>query len=139
MIRIYWRELVFHKFYSVHYCILYHTWCIARFGSICTISKNVKNTHGGVLILACNLTKINTPRWVFFTFFRLYKWYQIAQQIKYSLDSFKFLFWLTWFYVRSWGSNTCDETWFVFCLSSSTCAFQGIGNVSFSENVAHVV
>ena len=27
----------------------------------------------------CNFTKINTPPWVFFTFFKLYKWYQIAQ------------------------------------------------------------
>ena len=26
-------------------------------------------------------TKINTPPWVFFTFFTLYKWYQIAQRI----------------------------------------------------------
>ena len=35
-----------------------------------------------VLILiaeACNFTKINTPLWVFITFFKLYKWYQIAQ------------------------------------------------------------
>ena len=53
-------------------------------------SKNVKNTHRGVLILiklqakACNFTKINTPPWVFFTFFELYKWYQIAQRITYS-------------------------------------------------------
>ena len=52
--------------------------------------KNVKNTHGGVLILvklqaeACNFTKINTPPWVFFTFFKLYKWYQIAQRITYN-------------------------------------------------------
>ena len=35
--------------------------------------KNVKNTHGGVLTLvkqakACNITRINTPPWVFFTF-----------------------------------------------------------------------
>ena len=49
--------------------------------------KNVKNTHGGVLILvkleapACNFTKINTPPWGFFTFFKLYKSYQIAQRI----------------------------------------------------------
>ena len=40
----------------------------------------------GVLILvklqasACNFTKINTPPWVFFTCFKLYKWYQIAQR-----------------------------------------------------------
>ena len=37
--------------------------------------KNVKNTHGGMLLLvklqaeACNVTKSNTPPWVFFTFF----------------------------------------------------------------------
>ena len=30
---------------------------------------------------ACNFTKINTPSWVFFTFFKLYKWYQIVQHI----------------------------------------------------------
>ena len=41
--------------------------------------KNVKNTHGGVLLLvklqaeACNVTKSNTPPWVFFTFFILHK------------------------------------------------------------------
>ena len=55
---------------------------------LCNI-KNVKNTNGGVLILvtlqvkACNFTKIDTPPRVFFTFFKLYKWYQIAQRITY--------------------------------------------------------
>ena len=55
--------------------------------------KNVKNTHGGMLILvtlqakASNFTKINTPPWVFFTFFKLYKWYQIAQRITYEIFS----------------------------------------------------
>ena len=49
--------------------------------------KNVKNTHGGVLLLvklqalACNFTKSSSPPWVFFTFFKLYKCYQIAQNI----------------------------------------------------------
>ena len=62
-------------------------WCVARFVTICTIhktwkapmenSKNVKSTHGGVLLLvklqalACNFTKNNAPPWVFFTFFKL--------------------------------------------------------------------
>ena len=45
--------------------------------------KNVKNTHGGVLLLAkftkSNFTKINTP------FFKLYKRYRIAQCITYIL------------------------------------------------------
>ena len=33
--------------------------------------KNVKNAHGGLLIL--------TPPWIFFTFFKLHRWYQIAR------------------------------------------------------------
>ena len=46
--------------------------------------KNVKNTHGRVLLLVkvqakslqrYSLLKVNTPPWVFFTFFKLYKWY----------------------------------------------------------------
>ena len=54
--------------------------------------KNVKNTHGRVLLLfklqalACNFAKINTPPWVFFTFLKLYKWYQIAQRITSTLE-----------------------------------------------------
>ena len=48
--------------------------------------KNVKNIHGGVLLLvkfqalACNFTKSNTHPWVFFTFLNLYKCHQIAQR-----------------------------------------------------------
>ena len=54
--------------------ILYHLY----------ILKNVKNTHGGLLLSVklqaegCNFTESNTPPWVFF---ELYKWYQIAQCI----------------------------------------------------------
>ena len=57
--------------------------------------KNVKNTHGGLLILvklqasACNFTEINTPLWVFFTFFKSYGWYQIAQRIKFVKRSYQ--------------------------------------------------
>ena len=53
--------------------------------------KNMKNTDGGVLLLvklqtkACNFTKSNTLLWVFFMFFKLYKWYQIAQCMTYFL------------------------------------------------------
>ena len=49
--------------------------------------KNVKNIHGGVLILvklqasACSLTLLHG---FFFTFFILCKWYQIAQHITYN-------------------------------------------------------
>ena len=52
-------------------------------GTLCTIwyhlrnFKNVKNTHGVVLLLvklqaeACNFTKSNTPSWEFFMFFKI--------------------------------------------------------------------
>ena len=57
--------------------------------------KNVKSTNGGVLILvklqasASNFSKINSPLWLqqSFTFFRLYKCYQIAQRITYTAKS----------------------------------------------------
>ena len=55
--------------------------------------KNVENTHGGVVILVklqvevWNFTKINNPPWVFFTFFKLYKRYQIAQRTTYFSES----------------------------------------------------
>ena len=60
--------------------------------------NNVKNTHGGLLLLvksksllrACNFTKSNTPPWVFFTFFKLYKWYQIAPSITYMYYTYIF-------------------------------------------------
>ena len=62
--------------------------------------KNVKDTHGGVLILVkllasvCNFTKINTPPWVFIKFFKLYKWYQIALSITFAY-SLKFIqYWI---------------------------------------------
>ena len=32
-------------------------------------------------LLACNFTKSNTPPWMFFTFFKLCKWFQITQRI----------------------------------------------------------
>ena len=45
--------------------------------------QNVKNNHGVLLLvkLQADLIKSNTPPWVFFTFFKLYKWYQIAERI----------------------------------------------------------
>ena len=52
-------------------------WCIVQFSTICRILKNVKNTHGGMLLSvkllaeACNFTKSDTRPWVFFTFLKL--------------------------------------------------------------------
>ena len=73
----------------------------AFIGMLCVIwyhlynFKNVKNTYGGVLLLGKSqalklqaVTKSNSPSWVFFTFFKLYKWYQIMQCIAF-LDSFQ--------------------------------------------------
>ena len=52
--------------------------------------KKRESTHGRVLVLvnlqasACSFTKSITLPWVFFTFFKLYKWYQIAQSVSYG-------------------------------------------------------
>ena len=37
-----------------------------------------------MLCVSCRL-KSNTPQWVFFTFFNLYKWYEIAQRITFDI------------------------------------------------------
>ena len=34
-----------------------------------------------------HFTKINTPLWLFLTFFKLYKWYQIVQRTTFERDS----------------------------------------------------
>ena len=63
--------------------------CVIRY--ILHNLKNVKNHHGQVFLFvksqasAFNFTKSKTLPWVFFTFFKLYKWYQIAQRITYSV------------------------------------------------------
>ena len=64
-------------------CVSLKLW---RLQTTYVIFKNVKNTHGGVLLLVKLQTKINTPPWVFLTFFKLYKWYQIAQRITYKKE-----------------------------------------------------
>ena len=57
--------------------IHYNIRCFAQFGTVCTIFKKVKNTHGGMLLLVklqasvCNFTKNNTPPRVFLMFFKI--------------------------------------------------------------------
>ena len=71
--------LVSYNIYVAFCAIWYHLYNL----------KNLKNSHGGVLLLV-NFTKSNTPPWVFFTFLKLYKWYQIAQSVTYYvMRSFK--------------------------------------------------
>ena len=74
--RRYYKKNVNSSWYVMHYAIWYHLYNF----------KNSKNTNGGVLLLVKlqAITKSNTPPWVFFTFFKLYKWYQIAQRITYK-------------------------------------------------------
>ena len=51
-----------------------HPWMIVTFRKFCSLKL-------------ANFTKSNTPPWVFFTFFKLYEWYQIAQHITYSRNT----------------------------------------------------
>ena len=69
------------------------TWCDLHY------LKNVKNSHGGVLLLvilqakACNFTTTNTPCLVLSMFFKLYKLYQVAKSISYYFGIITFTEW----------------------------------------------
>ena len=53
-------------------------------GVLLLVKLQAKSVLEGVLLLvACNFTKGDTPPWVFFTFFKLRKSYQIVQRITY--------------------------------------------------------
>ena len=79
------EEFIFTNIYTFQsldfpiFVVLYTIWCYLH------NLENVENTHGGVLPLvkleasACNFTKSNNPPWVSFTFFKLYKLYQITE------------------------------------------------------------
>ena len=97
----------------------------------------MKNTHRWVLLLvnlqaeACNFTKSNTPPWVFFTFFKLYKWYQIAQSVTHGLASVKVTL---QFWVFSPISN------YQFCLKSSQRRFQTcISEITRRSPIMHIL
>ena len=45
--------------------------------------KPEKHQRRRLLLVACNFTNNNNLLWVLFTFFKLYKWYQIAERITY--------------------------------------------------------
>ena len=66
---------------------------------------------------ACNFTKINTPPWVLFMFFNLYKLHQIAQRIpiyqKLSDESTSNLFW----FVQMLKSNRNENVKIFSCPS----------------------
>ena len=56
----------------------------ARFGNIFPLRKNVEKAHEGMSCLVklqAYFPRSNTTPWGFFTFLKLYKWYQIVQRI----------------------------------------------------------
>ena len=84
--------------------------------------KNVKNTHGGVLLFVkTSATKSNTPSSVFFTFIKFYKWYRIAQCITYKKIKIcnkstrtRLLHHTNFFVVLTWSTSkkkSLDMTW----------------------------
>ena len=82
-------------FLTIVHCLTVFTswdiglWRFARFGTICNNLKKREKYPLKVLLSVklladvCILTKRNTPPWVSFTLFKLYKWYQIAQRTTY--------------------------------------------------------
>ena len=50
---------------------------------MCCVAPFVQFKNDEEFLHGCNFNKNNTHLWVFFTFFKLYKWYQIAQNLTY--------------------------------------------------------
>ena len=61
-------------------------WCIAQFGTNCNLKREKHPWWSVTFIKVAGFTKSNTPSWLFFTFFKLYKWYQIAQNPTFIID-----------------------------------------------------
>ena len=63
-------------------CNNFTQFTLRKFGPFVQFKKREKHQCRSVnFSKVAGFTKINTPPWVFFTFFKLYKWYQIAQRI----------------------------------------------------------
>ena len=62
---------------------------------------------------ACNLTKSNTPPLVFLMFFKLYKWYQIAQNITYFSTFSMYFFTFVIMFLIIKNSNIMNKTIFL--------------------------
>ena len=80
--------------------------------------KNVKNTHGGVLLLVKLQAESSTPPWVFSTFFKLCIWYQIVQRIKFDFfhwfdfflcSDLRFRFWITYRFLYAMRHNDANN------------------------------
>ena len=72
------RDLVFWLLFSLNKTAKYEKKFLQKLKWLnCFEANNIEAS-------ACNFTKINTPAWVFLTFFKLYKWHQIAQRITFK-------------------------------------------------------
>ena len=59
------------------------------FVSSIQFKKREKHPWRSVTFSVTVTTKSKTPPWMFFTFFKLYKWYEIAQSVSYLTDFLK--------------------------------------------------
>ena len=101
----------------IHFAIWYHLHNL----------KNVKSTHGGVLLLV----KLQAKS-VFFTFFKLYKWYRIAQNITFYLGKSR---------KKSYMGNSSDKGYveshcrqlFLYIWTKVVCFFEFKRNCSIQK------
>ena len=63
---------------------------------------------------ACNFTRSNTPIWVFFTFLKLYKWYQIAHNITFQFANFSNLFYANDFFLYLLKTENVRDQWLTY-------------------------
>ena len=101
--------------------------CLAWFGTVCTILKNVKNNHGGASLLL----KYHSSMGVFSHFCKMCKWYQFVQSVSYK-----------YFFSLSKGYRTGEDSqkylkqrFFVIAWLTATIGFKLISSKTiFSTN-----
>ena len=97
------------KLFYLQFCILSDQWkkTVAKtllpveehfYNALCDLEPFVqfkkREKYPWRIASACDFTKRSTSPWVFFTFFKLYKWYQIAQSVTYesNYNCYKFCY-----------------------------------------------
>ena len=77
-------KLEYFNLFSIHFLTYYNCDALRKLAPSVQFKEREKHPWRSVIFIqasACKLTKSNIPPWVFFTFFELCKWYQIAQNI----------------------------------------------------------
>ena len=125
-----WMIKQIKSFLSGIFANLFTQWCVARF-----VQSKKREKHpwrsvrfSKVAGWTRKFTKSNTPPWVFFMFFKLWKYYQIAQSITYLYQKTSFVVFGEGQYGVLWRSK-CMNKFSILMGFSQVCVFKALPNI----------